>query len=57
MKNKFAAAFLIVIGIMAGIIDDNWTAFVIFLIPAITIFFSKHDWTADKYGDPRGDKQ
>lgn len=57
MKNKFTAALLILAGVLTGVIDHNWTAFVIFLIPAITIFFSKYDWTADKYGYPRRDKQ
>jgi 1,4-dihydroxy-2-naphthoate octaprenyltransferase len=52
MKNKFAAVFLIIAGVLTGIVDHNWTAFVIFLIPAVTIFFSKYDWTANKYGDP-----
>lgn len=57
MKNKITAAFLIIAGVLTGIIDHNWTAFAIFLIPAITIFFSKYDWTADKYGYPRRDEQ
>lgn len=53
MKNKLCAIVLIVLGILVGVLDRNWTFLILMSIPAITLYLSKHDWMILRYGDPR----
>ena len=47
---------LLVITILLGISIGDFTLMLVILPSALCLIFSKYDWTANRYGDPRREK-